>query len=57
MTNLINLFKERLAQRRHYARLIAEIESLNARDLQELRADPLEMRRQAWISVYGETRA
>ena len=57
MTNLINLFKERLAQRRQYARLIAEIESLNARDLQELRADPIEMRRQAWISVYGETRA
>ncbi len=55
--NLIAAFKERLAQRRHYARLIAEIESLNARDLQELRADPIEMRRQAWISVYGESRA
>ena len=54
MKKLIAVFKERLAQRRQYGRLIAEIESLNARDLQELRADPIEMRRQAWISVYGE---
>lgn len=55
--SFINGIRERLAQRRHYNRLIAEIETLNARDLQELRADPIEMRRQAWISVYGEARA
>jgi hypothetical protein len=50
---LIASLMERWAKRREYQRLIAEIESLNSRDLQELRADPLEMRRQAWLSVYG----
>ena len=55
--NLIAAWNQRLANRRTYNRLIAEIEQLNTRDLQELRADPLEMRRQAWISVYGNARA
>lgn len=50
-------WKLKLANRRSYRRLIAEIETLNARDLQELRADPGEMRREAWISVYGRERA
>jgi hypothetical protein len=43
----------RLEKRRRYLRLIAEIEALNARDLQELRADPTDMRRAAWQSIYG----
>jgi hypothetical protein len=50
---LIATFQARLEKRRRYMRLIAEIEALNARDLQELRADPTEMRRQAWHSIYG----
>ena len=51
----ITALRERLAKDREYRRLVAEIESLNARDLQELRADPIEMRRQAWNDVYGRT--
>lgn len=54
---LIVAWKEKLADRRNYRRLIAEIETLNARELQELRADPGELRRQAWISVYGREKA
>ncbi|MCW6509015.1 hypothetical protein [Lichenifustis flavocetrariae] len=50
---LISTFQARLVKRREYLRLIAEIESLNARDLQELRADPAQMRQDAWHSVYG----
>lgn len=53
----IDAFKRRMDNNRQYRRLISEIESLNARDLQELRADPSEMKRQAWISVYGQARA
>lgn len=53
---LIAAWKQKIENDRHYRRLIAEIESLNARDLQELRADPLELRRQAWNTVYGEAR-
>lgn len=49
----IATFQARLAKRRRYLRLIAEIESLNARELQELRADPVQMRQDAWQSVYG----
>ena len=55
--NIIAAWTVWLENRRTYGRLIAEIESLNARDLQELRADPMEMRREAWISVYGKARA
>lgn len=57
MKNLFTALKRRIENDRQYRRLIEEIESLNARDLQELRADPIEMRRQAWISVYGQARA
>lgn len=53
---MIAAWNARLANRREYRRLIAEIETLNARDLQDLRADPNEMRREAWISIYGQTR-
>ena len=51
--SMISALQHRLEQRRRYLRLIAEIESLNARDLQELRADPIQMRRDAWHSIYG----
>lgn len=43
----------RLEKRRRYLRLIAEIETLNARDFQELHADPIQMRQDAWHSIYG----
>ena len=49
----ISAFQARLEKRRRYSRLIAEIESLNARELQELRADPVQMRHDAWQSIYG----
>lgn len=52
---LLSTLKTRAAKRRQYMRLIAEIESLNTRDLQELRADPSEMRYEAWTSVYGRS--
>ena len=51
--SMISAVQQRLEKRRRYLRLIAEIEALNARDLQELRADPIEMRRDAWRSIYG----
>lgn len=49
----ITTFQARLEKRRRYLRLIAEIEALNARELQELRADPIQMRHDAWRSIYG----
>lgn len=49
----ISAFQARLEKRRRYLRLIAEIESLNARELQELRADPVQMRHEAYQSIYG----
>ena len=51
--NLLATWRERLEKRRRYRRVIAEIETLNARDLQELRADPTQMRQDAWKSIYG----
>jgi hypothetical protein len=53
MKSIFSAWQHRLEKRRRYLRLIAEIESLNARDLQELRADPLQMRQDAWRSIYG----
>ena len=49
----VTALQARLEKRRRYLRLVAEIESLNARELQELRADPMQMRHDAWQSVYG----
>ena len=51
--SIVSAWQERIEKRRRYLRLIAEIETLNSRDLQELRADPLQMRQDAWHSVYG----
>ena len=51
--SIMSALQQRLEKRRRYLRLIAEIESLNARDLQELRADPTQMRHEAWQSIYG----
>jgi hypothetical protein len=51
--SFITAMQQRLEKRRRYLRLIAEIEALNAHDLQDLRADPLQMRQDAWHSIYG----
>jgi hypothetical protein len=51
--SVLSALQQRLEKRRRYLRLIAEIEALNARDLQELRADPMQMRQDAWHSIYG----
>ena len=51
--SFLSTIQQRLEKRRRYLRLVAEIESLNARELQELRADPSQMRAEAWQSVYG----
>ncbi|MDX7951907.1 hypothetical protein P7D22_12075 [Lichenihabitans sp. Uapishka_5] len=51
--NIVSTVQARLEKRRRYLRLIAEIESLNAREIQELRADPSQMRQDAWMSIYG----
>lgn len=53
MKSIVTAWQQRLEKRRRYLRLIAEIEALNARDLQELRADPIQMRQDAWRSIYG----
>jgi hypothetical protein len=50
---LIANFQKQLADRRRYNRAIAEIEALTQRDLADMRGDPIEMRRQAYIAVYG----
>lgn len=46
-------FQRQLADRRRYLRAVAEIDTLSARDLADLRADPAEMRRHAWQEIYG----
>lgn len=40
-------------KRQRYSRLVAEIESLSARDLTDIRADRGEMLYQVWNQVYG----
>ncbi len=51
--SLIAAVQKQLADRRRYLSLVAEIESLTPHDLADLRADPVEMRRAAYINVYG----
>jgi hypothetical protein len=52
-SNLVASTQSRLAKRRHYNRLVAEIESLSPRDLSDLRADRGEMLFHAYKNVYG----
>ena len=49
--------QRQLADRRRYRRAIAEIDSMTPRDFADLRADPIEMYRHAWIEVYGDRAA
>ena len=52
--SLISTFRKQIDDRRRYNRALAEIESLTQRDLADLRADPIEMARHAYASIYGK---
>jgi hypothetical protein len=54
LKSLVAGAQSRLAKRRHYNRLVNEIEALSPRDLADLRADRGEMLRHAYLSVYGQ---
>ncbi|MDX8500430.1 hypothetical protein RFM99_18650 [Mesorhizobium sp. VK4C] len=51
--NLVSRARNNIAKRRHYNRLVAEIENLSSRDLADLRADRSEMLYQVHKQVYG----
>jgi hypothetical protein len=52
-SNLIERARARLAKRREYKRLVAEIEGFSARDLADIRADRSEMLSYAYKKIYG----
>ena len=56
ITTLITVLRERLEKRRRYHAVLAEIASLDHRDLRDLRADPSEMKWIAYQSIYGAPR-
>ncbi|MDQ0472974.1 hypothetical protein [Labrys wisconsinensis] len=51
--SIIARIQDRLAKRRRYLRLVAEIESLTQRDLADVRGDVTDMLNAAWHEVYG----
>ena len=51
--NFVSRARTSMAKRRHYNRLVAEIENLSSRDLADLRADRSEMLYQIRKQVYG----
>ena len=51
--NLVSRARASMAKRRHYNRLVAEIENLSSRDLADLRADRSEMLYQIHKQIYG----
>lgn len=53
LTTLIARVQDSLAKRARYRRLVAEIESLSARDLADIRGDRGEMLANAYKQVYG----
>ena len=55
--SLIATVQKQIADRRRYMRAVAEIDALSSRDLSDLRADPSEMRRQAYEEIYGRATA
>lgn len=55
--SLIATVQKQIADRRRYMRAVAEIDALSSRDLSDLRADPTEMRRQAYAEIYGRATA
>ncbi|GEM_PF-999367 len=50
---LVSRARASMAKRRHYNRLVAEIENLSSRDLADLRADRSEMLYQVHKQIYG----
>ncbi|TPJ16404.1 hypothetical protein FJ425_29085 [Mesorhizobium sp. B2-7-2] len=51
--NIVSRARATMAKRRHYNRLVAEIENLSSRDLADLRADRSEMLYQIHKQIYG----
>jgi hypothetical protein len=51
--SLIANVSKHIADRRLYLAAVAEIDSLSAAEIADLRVDPLEMRRQAYLDIYG----
>ena len=52
-SKLISRIQVRLAKRREYQRLVAEIEGFSPRDLADIRADRSEMLSSAYKKIYG----
>lgn len=53
LSNAVNRIRERVEKRRRYNRLIAEIESMTARDLVDINGNRDDMLRGAYREVYG----
>ena len=53
--SLIATMQKQFADRRRYLDMVAEIDALTPSDLADLRADPIEMRRVAYLDVYGRS--
>ena len=53
LDSLMTRARESIAKRKHYNRLVAEIENLTSRDLADLRADRSEMLYQVHKQIYG----
>jgi hypothetical protein len=51
--SLMSRARTSIAKRRHYNRLIAEIDSFSSRDLADMRADRSEMLYQIHKQIYG----
>ncbi len=50
---LIANVRQKLDDRRRYRRALAEIEALTQRELADMRADPVEMARDAYADIFG----
>ncbi|CAN7264967.1 hypothetical protein LJR234_001272 [Mesorhizobium amorphae] len=51
--SLMTRARQSIAKRKHYNRLVAEIDSFTARDLADMRADRSEMLYQIRKQIYG----
>jgi len=51
--DLMNRARSSIAKRKHYNRLVAEIDSFSSRDLADMRADRSEMLYQIHKQIYG----
>jgi len=53
-SNFVRYAKDRTAKRARYNRLVAEINGLTPRDLNDIGGDRHEMLRHAYLEVYGK---